>query len=142
MLSTTRFEENSDLSTYLGQIDMTRASKIKVEEKFPTSEQEYMVGKLLNGMECQICLDMGASKSFMSKLHYLRSKSLHSLPKFASKTQVGNQQYVSVLFIIPIVIDIHGHRFKIFTLVSEINENLDLVLGIKNIFELEGIINK
>ena len=26
-------------------------------------------------------------------------------------------------------------------LVSEIHENIDLVLGIKNIFELEGIIN-
>ena len=28
-----------------------------------------------------------------------------------------------------------------YTLVSEIHENVDLVLGIKNIFELEGIIN-
>ena len=70
-------------------------------------------------------------------------KSLHSLPKSASKTQriqVGNGQYVVVLFIIPLVIDIHGHRFEIFMLVSEIYGNLDLVLGIKNIFELEGII--
>ena len=47
----------------------------------------------------------------------------------------------SVLFLIPIVIDIHGDRFKIFTLVSEIHENIDLVFGIKNIFELESIIN-
>ena len=39
------------------------------------------------------------------------------------------------------MIDIHGHRFQIFTLVSEIHENIALVLGIKNIFELEGIIN-
>ena len=50
-------------------------------------------------------------------------------------------QYVSVLFIIPVVIDIHGHRFEIFILVSEIHENVDLVLGIKNILELEGITN-
>ena len=80
----------------------------------------------------------------MSTSHYLRCKSLHSSPKFATKTrriQVGNGQYVSVLFIMPIVIDIHGHRFEIFTLVSEIHENVDLVLGIKNIFELEGVIN-
>ena len=36
VLSTTRLDENSDLSmTYLGRIDMTRASKIKAEEKFP-----------------------------------------------------------------------------------------------------------
>ena len=103
-----------------------------------------MVGKLLDGTECQILLDTGASKSFMSKLHYLRCKSLHSFPKFEFKTQriqVGNGQYVSVLFIIPVVIDKCGHRFEIFTLVSEMHENVDLVLGIKNIFELEGIIN-
>ena len=71
-------------------------------------------------------------------------KSLHSLPKFASKTQriqVGNGQCVSVLFIIPVIIDIHGHRFKIYTMVSEIHKNVDLVLGIKNVFKLEGVIN-
>ena len=87
---------------------------------------------------------MGVSKSFMSKSHYLRCKSLHLLPKFASNTQriqVGDGQYASVLFIIPIVIHIHGHRFEIFTLVSEIHENEDLVFRIKNIFELEGIVN-
>ena len=50
-------------------------------------------------------------------------------------------QCVSVLFIIPVIVDIHGHRFEIYTLVSEIHENVDLVLGIKNVFELEGIIN-
>ena len=42
---------------------------------------------------------------------------------------------------IPVIIDIHGHRFEIYTLVSEIHENVDLVLGIKNVLELEGIIN-
>ena len=66
------------------------------------------------------------------------------MPKFASKTQriqVGNSQCVSVLFAIPVIIDIHRHRFVIYTLVSEIHENVDLVLGIKNVFELEGVIN-
>ena len=84
-----------------------------------------MVGKLLDGTECQIPLDTVPSKSFMSKVHYLRCKFVHSLPKFPSKTQriqVGNGKYVSVLFIIPIVIDVHGHKFKIFTLVLEIHE--------------------
>ena len=48
---------------------------------------------------------------------------------------------MSVLFVIPIIIDIHGHRFKIYTLVFKIHENVDIVLGIKNVFELEGVIN-
>ena len=73
--------------TYLGRIDMTRASKIKVEEKLSISEQGYTVGKLLDGAKCQILLDTVASKSSMSKSHYFRCKSLHSLPKFVSKTK-------------------------------------------------------
>ena len=32
-------------------------------------------------------------------------------------------------------------QFEFFTLVSEIHENVDLVLGIKNLFELEGVID-
>ena len=66
------------------------------------------------------------------------------MPKFASKTQriqVGNGQCVSVLFVIPVIIDVHRHRFEIYTLVSEIHENVDLVLGIKNVFKLEDAIN-
>ena len=80
----------------------------------------------------------------MSKSFYRHCKSLQSLPKFASKTQriqVGNGQFVSVLFVIPVIIDAHRHRFEIHTLVSEIHENVDLALGIKNVLELEGVID-
>ena len=52
-----------------------------------------------------------------------------------------NGQYVGVLFVIPVVIDNYGHRFEIYALVSEILENVDLVLRLKNIFELEGVID-
>ena len=57
------------------------------------------------------------------------------------RIQVGNGQFVSVLFIIPVIINVHGHRFEIYTLISGIHENVDLALGIKNVFELEGVIN-
>ena len=124
ILSTTRFNENSYLSTtYLGRVNIVRENKITAEEKCPISEQEYTTGKLLDGTECQILLDTGASKLFMSKSHHLYCKSLHLLPRFASKTQriqIGNGQYVSVLFVIPIIVDIHGHRFQV-------HENVDLV---------------
>ena len=140
-----KFDENSDLSTtYLGQTNMTRSTRIKAEERFPITGQGFASGKLLDGMECQILLDTGATKSYMSKLYYLRCKTLHVLPKFSSNTQriqVGNGQYVSILFVIPVIIDIHGHRFKIFTLVSEIHDNVDLVMRMKNKFELEGVID-
>ena len=65
----------------------------------------------------------------------------HNLLLKCKKIQVGNGQSNSIIFIILIVTDIHSHRFEIFTLVSEICKNVDLVLSIKNIFELEGIIN-
>ena len=111
-----------------------------VEERFSITKKGYTVGKLLDHTECQILFDTGTSKSFMSKFHYLHCKSLHSLPKFASKTQkiqVGNGQYMSVPFIIPIIIDIHGHRFEIYSLVPKIHENVDMVLEIKNVFKLK-----
>ena len=145
ILSTARFDKNSDLSTtYLGRVDMIKNSKIKAEESFLIAEQGYTMGKLLDETECQVLLDTGTRKSFMSMSHYLHCKLLHSLPNFASRTQriqVGNGQFVSILFIIPIIIDIHRHRFEIYTLIYEIHKNIDLVLGIKNIFKLEGVIN-
>ena len=145
MVYAKKFNENSDLSmTYLGQTEMMRDTKIKVKERFPITGQGFASRKLLDDTECQILLDTGATRSYMSKSYYLRCKTLHALPKFSSNTQkiqVGNGQYVSVLFVIPVVIDIHGHRFEIFTLVSEIHDNVDLVMGMKNIFELEGVID-
>ena len=113
-------------------------------ESFPISQQGYTLGKLLDRTECRLLLDIGASKSFMSKSYYNHCKSLHSLPKFALKTQriqVGNGQFVSVLFIIPVIIDVPGHRCEIYNLVSDIHESVDLVLGIKNVFKLEEEIN-
>ena len=66
------------------------------------------------------------------------------MPKFTSNTrriQVGNGQYVGVLFVLPVIKTIQKQRFEIFTFVSEIHENVDLVLGIKNLFKVEGVID-
>ena len=104
----------------------------------------YTKGKLIDGTEYDILVDTGASKSYMSKSYFMRYKGLHSLPKFTSTTtriQVGNGQYVGILFIILVIMTIQNHRFEIFTLVSEIHENVDLMIGIKNLFELEGVID-
>ena len=81
LLNTTRFDKNADRSTtYLGKSDRSKNDKIKVKESFPISEHGYTLGKLLDGTECQLLLDTGASKSFMSKSYYMHCKSLHSLP--------------------------------------------------------------
>ena len=145
IVCTNWFDESSDLSTtYLGQVNVTRDTEVRAEEKFPITARGYIRGELLDGTDCEILTDTGASKSFMSKSYFMRCKSLHTLPKFTSSTQgiqVGNGQYVGVLFVIPVILIIREHRFEVFTLVSEIHENVDLVLGIKNIFELEGVVN-
>ena len=88
VIYTNRFDQSSDLSaTYLGKTKLTMETKIKAVEKFPISGQGYTLGKLLDGMECQILLDTGARKSYMSKSFYLRCQTLHTLPKFTSNTQ-------------------------------------------------------
>ena len=137
----TSFDESTDPSTtYLGKTDMTREYVNKAEEKFPIPGQGYTSGKLMDKTECTILIDTGTSKSYMSKSYYARCKSLHALTKFSSTTQwiqVGNGQHVMVLFVIPVIIDIYGHRFKVFTLVSEIHDNVDLVLGIKMYLNLK-----
>ena len=110
IVSSNRFDENSDISiTYLGKIGQEESqNKLKAEESFPISENGYTLGRLLDGTKCQLLLDTGASKSFMSKSFYMHCKSLHTLPKFTTmmqRIQIGNGQCVSVLFIIPIIIE-------------------------------------
>ena len=89
-------------------------------------------------------VDTGTSKLYMSKCYFMRCTSLHPLLKFTSTTtriQVGNGQYVGVLFVIPVIMTTQNHRFEIFTLASQIHQNVDLVIHIKNLFELEGVID-
>ena len=68
VVTANRFDENVDLSTtYLGKIGMKQEDIMKAEESFPISEQGFVMGRILNGKECQILLDTGVSKSYMSK---------------------------------------------------------------------------
>ena len=48
---------------------------------------------------------------------------------------------LGLLFVILVIIEICSHRLEVFTLVSEIFDNVDMVLGIKNLFDLEGMID-
>ena len=98
IVSSNRFDENSDISTtYLGKIENRgNQDKLKGEKSFPILKNGYTLGRLLDGMKCQLLLAKGVSKSFMSKSFYMQCKSLHTLPKFASTTQriqVGNGQW-------------------------------------------------
>ena len=89
IVSSSRFDENSDISmTYLGKIEQEESqNKLKADKSFPISENGYTLGRFLDGMKCQLLLDTGASKSFMSKSFYMHCKSLHTLLKFAATMQ-------------------------------------------------------
>ena len=46
MVYASKFDENSDLSTtYLGQTNMTRNTRIKVEERYPITGHGFASGK-------------------------------------------------------------------------------------------------
>ena len=49
--------------------------------------------------------------------------------------------YFNVLFMLAVITDIHLHSFKKYRLVCEMHDNVDLVWGVKIIYELESIIN-
>ena len=135
-----------DLSTiYLGQTKMTRDTKIKAEEiiSYYWSRVYYM--KIIGWHRMSNFVGHGCHKVLHVKILLFADAKLYmhyqSSLLNTQRIQVGNGQYVNVLFVIPVIIEIHGHRFEIFTLVSKIHDNVDLVMGMKNIFELEGMID-
>ena len=139
------YDDLLDVSTtYLGP-DLIQSNHVfNAEPSFPITLDCHTDGELLGGGKLDILLDTGASKSYMSKAFYMQHPHLHKFPKFQSATrhlQVGNGALVPALFVIPLVFKIQGHIFEVYTLVSEIQEKMDLILGVKNIFELEGIVN-
>ena len=115
---------------------------LNAQPSFPITLDCHTNGELLGGGKLDILLDTGASKSYMSKAYYMSHPYLHHFPKFQSAIrhlQVGNGALVPALFVIPLVFKIQGHKFEVYTLVSEIQDKMDLILGVKNIFELEGM---
>ena len=55
--------------------------------------------------------------------------------------RIGNGCIVPALFVIPILFMACGHTFEIFTIVAEIDDDMDLVFGFKNMVETKGMLN-
>ena len=76
-----KFNKKSDLSmTYLGQIAMIRDIMVKAEERFPITGQGIASGKLLDGTECQILLDTGATSHTCQNLTICNAKLYMNYP--------------------------------------------------------------
>ena len=55
--------------------------------------------------------------------------------------RIGNGSFMQALFVIPLLFMSCGHTFEIFTIVAEIDDDMDLVFGFKNMTETEGMLN-
>ena len=58
---------------------MTRNTKVKAKENFPMTARGYTRGQLLDGTDCDVLIDTGTSKAYMSKSYFLQCKSLHMM---------------------------------------------------------------
>ena len=131
-------------TTYLGHESIKITDTFRPEQAFPIYSNWHTWGQFIGGGMLDILLDTGASKSYMSKGFYTRHPHLHKYPKFNSTVrnlQVSNGELVATLFVIPFVFKIEKHLFEVYTLVSEIQQNMDIILGVKNMFEVEGEIS-
>ena len=70
VVSTTRFDENSDLSgMYLGRSDRAKCDKLKAEESFLHIRTGIYIRQVVRwNMECQLLLDTGTNKSYHVKI--------------------------------------------------------------------------
>ena len=53
---------------------MSRKTEVKAEESVAMNAAGHTRGELLDGTECEILIDTGASKSYMSKSYYMQCK--------------------------------------------------------------------
>ena len=136
------YDDAVDVTTkYLGQESLNLTDTFYPKQAFSIHPNCHTEGQFVGGGMIDILLDTGASKSYMSKSFYMRHTHLHKYPKFHStirNLQVGNGELVAALFVIPFVFQIGKHLFEIYTLVSEIQQSMDLIIGVKNMFEIEG----
>ena len=129
------YDDLLDVSTtYLG-IDLVQITDVfNAQPSFPMTLDCHTNGELLGGGKLGILLDTGASKIYMSKAFYMSHPHLHHIPKSQSAIrhlQVGNGALVPALFVIPLLFKIQGHIFEVYILVSEIQDKMDLILGVR-----------
>ena len=129
-------------TTYLGKTRSVRDTDFfEASPHFNVKPNSTVDFLLPDGNKGSLLLDTGATQSYMSREFYERNQWLHHLPKYNTRAKsitVGNGEKVPILFAIPLQIHIQGHLFEIFTLISQIQPSMDIILGIKNMVEIEG----
>ena len=141
-----KFDDTNDVSTtYLGSyMAKDEPRTFPVDNHIPFDGRGMSKAYLSNGNPMELFFDSGASRSYLSKRFYDSNPVLHDMPKFVTTCtgiRIGNGSIVPALFVIPILFMACGHTFEIFTIVAEIDDDMDLVFGFKNMVETEGMLN-
>ena len=141
-----KFDDANDVSTtYLGShLDKDEPRTFPVDNHIPFDGRGMSKAYLSNGTPMKMFFDSGASRSYLSKRFYDTNPMLHDMPKYVTTCtgiRIGNGSIVPALFVIPILFMACGHTFEIFTIVAEIDDDMDLVFGFKNMVETEGLLN-
>ena len=141
-----KFDDTNDVSTtYLGSyLGKDEPRTFPVDNHIPFDGRGMSKAYLSNGIPMKMFFDSGASRSYLSKRFYDTNPMLHDMPKYVTTCtgiRIGNGSIVPALFVIPILFMACGHTFEIFTIVAEIDDNMDLVFGFKNMVETEGLLN-
>ena len=141
-----KFDDTNDVSTtYLGSyMAKDDPRTFPVDNHIPFDGRGMLKAYLPNGTPMKLFFDSGASRSYLSKKFYDSHPMLHDMPKLVTTCtgiRIGNGTIVQALFVIPLLFMSCGHTFEIFTIVAEIDDDLDLVFGFKNMTETEGMLN-
>ena len=115
-----------------------------VDNNIPFDGKGMSKAYLSNGTPMKLFFDSGASRSYLSKRFYDSKPVLHDMPKFVTTCtgiRIGNGSVVQACFVIPLLFMSSGHTFEIFTIVAEIDDDMDLVFGFENMTETEGMLN-
>ena len=141
-----KFDDTNDVSTtYLGSyMAKDEPRTFPVDNHVPFDGRGMSKAYLSNGTPPKLFFDSGASRNYLSKRFYDSNPVLHDMPKFVTTCtgiRIGNGSIVPALFVIPILFMACGHTFEIFTIVAEIDDDMDLVFGFKNMVETEGLLN-
>ena len=141
-----KFDDTNDVSTtYLGScLGKEQPRTFPVDNHIPFDGRGVSKAYLSNGTPMKMFFDSGTSRSYLSKRFYDTNPMLHDMPKYVTTCtgiRIGNGSIVPALFVIPILFMACGHTFEIFTIVAEIDDDMDLVFGFKNMVETEGLLN-
>ena len=140
------FDEVNDVSTtYLeGYLAPEEGRTFPHDNQIPIDSRGVTTGHLMDRTVMKVFFDNGASKSYLNLKFFNRTPRLQELPHFTTSCPgitMDNGAVVPAKFIILLTFMTHGHIFEIYTIVCDIEDNLDLVFGMKNMTETEGIVN-